>query len=670
MFYSSMLKRGVLAFVFLIVFGIFLLSGVFAQEEPPAGTDINETVDTGGDSVLDDTEEEIVEVEPEEPAVIDVAPDDATIEDEKEEDAGELEYGAGITPDSTFYFVEKYVLENFRDDLENREKKIAEIQEMIREGKVEDAREALQRYRNYADRLEKEVAPEDKERAERGARAIRRAIKDLKEDIPEDGKEDFYDEILDKEEKIEAAAQIAAKVKELCEQLSKLDPSQYERVCRTQDDAPRWQKDLDSRLTEEQKKEVREFIGIMSECFENPSECRCEDIKIKPFAEKCSVIAPLAAKCEQEGDENACEEMEKIEQEEDPFESLPDYLREAVENLENEYDEGRFEDHMPLECRSGGAKTAKECMQIMFEVHAPEECQQALKEGKISFTNEREAREACERIMFEENAPQECIDAGLKDHRACGKYMFEQNAPQECIDAGLTGEKPRDHRECERIMDSLRDKGEDFGGMRGPGPDCKRIEDSKERLNCYDHALEGVHGEFEGGFNDRGGFGGEGRGREGFEGNWPPQCVDAGATTPESCRKVMEEWGQNQRRDGEDQLREQREEEFRGDFRPPEGFQQPQCAPGQSWSCKDGQCHCEGQLMEQQPRQQEQPSTEQSPPQTSSPTTEQPSDFRSSGSGSSGGGDSEGSSGGENGGSGTTGSVIAIDNEFLEYYWK
>src|SRR3989344_6126826 len=42
----------------------------------------------------------------------------------------------GITPDSTFYFVEDSILTRFRTDLENTEKKASEIRAMIRDGKI------------------------------------------------------------------------------------------------------------------------------------------------------------------------------------------------------------------------------------------------------------------------------------------------------------------------------------------------------------------------------------------------------------------------------------------------------------------------------------------------------------------------------------------------------
>jgi hypothetical protein len=212
---------------------------------------------------------------------------------------------------------------------------------------------------------------------------------------------------------------------------------------------------------------------------------------------------------------------------------------------------------MPPECKKAGAKTPKECMRVMFEANAPEECIAAAKEGKIDFTSERTMRKSCEERMFAENAPEECIKAGLKNHKECGKFMFTQNAPKECIDAGITGEKPNDHRKCEELV---RSQNGDKGSNRGPGKgfalgrNCKEVQDIGERFKCYEEAYDSVQaGGFPGqgpgqpfgegehiGGDYKGDFGGRGEGRgRGAGNNFPEPCVKAGATTREACEKVM-----------------------------------------------------------------------------------------------------------------------------------
>ncbi len=516
-------------------------------------------------------------------------------------DENELSESAGITPDSPFYFLDE-LFDGFGDDLSNKEEKIAEIKQMIEEGNFEAAREALEKYNEFADRLETEIDPEDEEEAKRSAKAIRKALRDIEGLIPEDDRDDFVDDIIDKEDKISAAVEISGKIKELCETLSELDPVQYARTCKSGDDSPKWQRDLDKKLTDEQKEEAEEFFGIMTECFDNPAECRCDEISISSFADACSEIAPLAAACDA-GDEDACDEMDELP---DPIELLPEHLQDVMHNLESKFDDKDFEKFAPRECVEAGAESKEECMKIMFSKNAPDECVEALERGDLSLDNERDMREGCEKIMFESNAPDECIEAGLTDHRECGQLMFKQNAPEECIEAGLTGEDRNDNRECDKIMRSLND-GEDHRG-RGPGEfgppgqHCKGIDDSEERLKCFDGALSGVREEHQGFERNREA---ENECRESCEAKsaawdmrsgecechsgedfrddrredrrrFPPECQKEGIDDPEDCKEFMNdrkddfedhknnfEGDQGNIVDGGPEFREEFEDDFR-----------------------------------------------------------------------------------------------------------
>lgn len=581
----------------------------------------------------------------------------------------ELESDAGITPDSNFYFVDEF-FDKFSDEIKVREEKIAEIRAMIKAGNIEAAKISLESYKEYADALEKESDPDKKDEAQRSAAAIRNTIRELENDIPEDERGDFVDDVINREERISIAVEIASKVKELCEQLSKIDPLEFSRVCKSDKDSPEWQKKFHRDLTEEQKKEVQAFGKIMSECFRTQGEqCRCEDISIKPFANRCSIVAPLALKCD-EGDESACESMDDAT--EGMEDLLPDYLQDVMADIERRYGGDQFESHMPEECREVGAKTAKECMKVMFRLNAPEECIKALDEGRIDLSNEREARKACEEIMFKENAPEECIEVGLKDPKECGKLMFRQNAPQECLDAGLTGDNRGDEKKCREIMESQRKEGGPRGGPGGFNPDCRRIENADERLKCYDSALEGSRSE------------------ERNHGGWPQQCEEAKALTRESCEVVMREFGEKQRQNF-NQDRERGEGEFRegGEFNKGEGqFRGPECGENQHSECDQSGCRCvdnqqpsqgfippEGFNPEQQPPTEttQSPTTESTTIQTSGEqtTTTTPTESTSSGStttSTSGGGESGSSGSTET--SGTTGGIISTNNEFFNYYYR
>lgn len=413
------------------------------------------------------------------------------VEDQFEEGVV-LETDAGTTPDSALYFVDEF-FDRFSSDLEVREEKIAEIREMVEAGKFPEARKALRKYEAAAENFEKDVSPEERERAKRSASAIYNTLKDIKEDIPEGDREEFFDDVVEKEGKIVTAAEIAGKIKELCETLAEVDPLEYSRVCKTGDDAPEWKKKLDKDLTGQQRAEAEKFGKIMSTCFETSGKnCACEDIPFADLAEMCSLAAPLAVACDVEGNEEACEKLDDLE-----MPDLPDHLQDVFDNLEEGMMEAQFDMHMPFECVEAGVKSPKECGKIMIQTHAPEECKQALLDSNVQ--SEREGKEICESIMFDLNAPEECLAAGLTDHKECRKYMFELNSPQECIDAGITGEHRNDPRKCEEIMGGFGEPGGKFGGPRGGyGGNCHDIEDSKKRLDCYDGATREVHS-----FDDR-----------------------------------------------------------------------------------------------------------------------------------------------------------------------
>lgn len=548
----------------------------------------------------------------------------------------ELEQGEGITPDSALYFVESGILEKFRNEITNREKKIAEIRAMVREGKTEEARIALERYKKHADNLEREVSPEQREEARRSASAIHNTLREIESEIPEGDRGEFVDDVIESERRIITASEIASKIKELCESLAQLDPSEYSRVCNSGDDSPEWHKQLDRDLTDEQRVEAEKFGRIMSQCFETAGqECKCEEIPFTEFAEMCSIAAPLATACEIEGNEEACEEMDNLEMPE-----LPEHLQDVMDSLENDVSGSRIDMHMPSECRKAGATNPRECMKVMIQTHAPPECKDALVEANVQ--NERQAREICEKIMFEQNAPLECIEAGLTNPKECGKFMFKQNAPQECFDAGITGEGRNDHRKCDQIIKQL-EGNNGFGDRRGPGPgfgaNCKNIQDTKERLACYDGATQGVRS-----FDER------------FR-----ETKQAEMQCAQSCRSEGGAWDFS---DGEckchfdnfkDDFRERNQGQFREDFRgeefrqqpppgfvPPEGFRPPE--EGNFQQPPEGFIPPEGFTP---PSGETQPSTSG----TESSTT------------------TESSSSGESSGT-VTGQVVLSDNRFVSYYYR
>lgn len=602
--------------------------------------------------------------------------DEVVIEDETENELAEDEFidaelqaSAGITPDSNFYFVEDSILSKFRDELENKEKKIAEIIVMVNEGNIEDARKALERYNRYASELEEEADPEKRDEARRSAAAIRNTLREIENEIPEDNRQEFVDDVIDREGKIVTAVEIAGKIRDLCEQLSGLDPLEYNRVCRVDGNGPNWQKKLDKKLTKEQGAEAKVFGEIMSQCFQtNGRECRCEYISIKPFANRCSIVAPLAVACDN-GDESACEAMDDAT---DGLEDLlPDYLQDIMLDVERNFGEDQFKLHMPRECSEVGAKTQEQCMEIMFKLNAPEECIEAFENGEIDFSNEKQARESCERIMFEANAPEECIDRGLKNPKECGKLMFQLNAPEECISAGLTGDSRSDEKKCREIMDNSRED-ENKGRDDFRGGNCKAIENQQERLDCYDGYAGGIQEHYE---------------QRESSGGWPEPCQKAEAFSRESCENIMKQWGNQQKQDFDKRYGETKDRER-------------QCAEscssqGGAWSFINGECDCRVENREyrdefrreqrppeefvpheefnpEQSREQPQSEEEKIPPTTpesTTPTTTQASEGQTTVEHSSEG-TSESTSTSENSGSPVTGSVISSNDRFSYYFWN
>ena len=447
----------------------------------------------------------------------------------------ELKVGAGITPDSPFYFLDG-LFEGC--NINNKEEKIAEIKQMVEEDKIDDAKKALKKYTDCADELEKEINPERREEAKRSAAAIREVMKNIRNQLPEGERGKFVSDIMSKEHKIATAAEIAGKIEELCSELSLLDPSRYEDTCKTGDDAPEWQKKKHKEWTEEQRKEAAEFGSIMKACFRTSGkECRCEDISFYDFSVACEKASAFAVECD-DGVEESCIALDEIEMPE-----LPEHLQDVFDEVEAK--EAQYENHMPYECVEAGATTPKECTKVMIEIGAPEECKQALLDSGCE--SERECRKICDDIMFELHSPQECIDEGITDPKECGKFM-----------------------------DNFRGD-EHFGPMEGSGdfrgPDCMSIKDPMERLECYDNKGNEV-GEYYGPK--------EGPGVEG-EITW--QCKEHRIHWPPDCEKFM--------RDELPKLQKEARGERTEEIRKRERECAQKCeSQGKPWDFTGGNCQC------------------------------------------------------------------------------
>lgn len=480
------MRKGCVLLISILVFGLFCSGIVLAEENGSILEGATESA-TG----VDTTNENAVEPSIDDENTASEQAEGDNLDELQEEYKDEELANAGLTPDSAFYFIDD-ILDNFGDDIENREEKVAEIKAMIQEGNYEAAQKALKRYSKKADKFEKEVDPEKREEARRSAAVIKNALDEIKDEIPEEERQRFYEDIVEKEGAIVTAVEISAKIKELCIQLAELDPVQYAKTCRSgEDDGPKWKQKLDKDLTNEQRKEAEEFGEIMSDCFRTSGQdCRCEDISFYDFSVACEKAAPLATACDVEGDEDACDELDRLEMPE-----LPDYLQGILEDIERKFSEGKYDLYMPPECVEEGATTPKECAKLMIKVHAPLECKSALSDSGCE--TESECRKVCDKIMFEQHAPPECVDKGITD-------------PDECAD----------------LMESFGP--EHFEGGPGFGQDCMSIEDPTKRLECYDNKA-----------NQVGDYYGPREGQFGGEVTW--QCKENRIHDLNDCKVFMEE---------------------------------------------------------------------------------------------------------------------------------
>ncbi len=410
-----------------------------------------------------------------------------------QENTKETEFNVdpGMTPDSPLYFIDNLIEKvsvgsNPERAMNYKEEKIAEAKAMVDKGKPEEAQKVLNKAIEYNNIVEKEVSPNIRDKVQESAEKVQYAINNMKENTKgEQWKEvnENFDKNLEKEKNVATAAELAAKIQELCETLSRLDPLQYADSCKSKDSSPKWIKEQDKELTEEQKTKANIFFDKLSQCFESAENCDCKGMGVQSFEDFCNEKSSLALKCEQ-GDDSSCKEMQSGS---DPTELLPSYLIPVFKKIESKYSKSQFDKFTPQECIDANVKTPEECNAIMFKLNAPQECIDAGLTGESSDDGIE-----CKSIMFEKNTPQECIDAGITSEdndapRKCAKIMFSIRAPQECIDAGLTGESNSDEKKCKQLMSSQETYSKEIKAYAPKfSKDCNSIQDTAEKVKCYE----------------------------------------------------------------------------------------------------------------------------------------------------------------------------------------
>ncbi|MFH1631309.1 MAG: hypothetical protein ABIA21_03785 [Candidatus Aenigmatarchaeota archaeon] len=391
----------------------------------------------------------------------------------------------GLTPDSPFYFLDEF-FDGFSNEIEVREEKIAEIKSMIELENYEAAEKALNNYLKYSELAEKEADPENKEKIKKSTEVIRNELEKMKDKIPEEQREI----IIKRERQLVTAVEISNKIKELCRELAEMDPIQYGKICVANESNSRWQKTLDKELTDEQKKEAKEFGDILSECFETSGQtCRCDDISFLEFSNICKKVAPLTVECDIYKDQNACQQLDEL-----VLPSLPEHLQ---LELDSKIRLSQYELHMPKECVAKRVQTPEECRKLMISENSPKECRDELLKADVQ--SEEEGKKLCDQVMMELYSP-ECVEQGIKNPEECQDYLFDiDHRPRECMESGI-----HDAKDCKDFLDSV-GKYEGSGyketsakkGVIKINSNCKDIVDPMERLKCYDAAtnqLEGMKG--------------------------------------------------------------------------------------------------------------------------------------------------------------------------------
>ncbi|MFB6246679.1 MAG: hypothetical protein ABEI74_03765 [Candidatus Pacearchaeota archaeon] len=418
-----------------------------------------------------------------------------------------IDTSAGLTPDSPFYFVDK-LLDNFKSDFKIKEERVAEIKKLIKEGKIKEAKEALERYKKIANKLEEKVPPSKKEEAKESAKEIKKTVRELEKEIPKKQREIFVDKVVEQEKEISKTAKIAKKVKDLCKKLAKKDPKRYAKVCNTDKKSPEWKKELDKKLAKKQKKEAKKFEDIMSQCFETSGQkCRCDEIPFEEFSKTCSKAAPLAKKCKVGGNKEACKKLSQLEMPE-----LPPHLEKSFEKAQQEMRESKFNAHIPKPCREAGVTSPKECEILMMKKEAPEECRKALEKKDVK--SPKKAEKICEKVMFKKNLPEECQKQNTTNPEKCRKKFSGEREGLENRPENSSSPILKEEIIIENTSERIPLK---------KASECKDIKNLEKKEKCIENFVENMEETEK--IPDK---------------DFPAPCKEKGIESMEKCEKIME----------------------------------------------------------------------------------------------------------------------------------
>ncbi|MCK5043606.1 hypothetical protein KAR52_01225 [Candidatus Pacearchaeota archaeon] len=436
--------------------------------------------------------------------------------------------------------------------LEVREKEIDSAIENVKNGEIDKAIKNLERAKEKLEIVQEKATPNICDEVDKSVDEVTKKIIENK-DINPEFSEHFENYIIE-EEKTKLSAERSEKLFEYCEELAKQD---YELMLQDEkcnpDNAPDWLEDeIDDKIEEYEEESVEKMLEIFTTCINNPRECDCSEIPIASEKNKCEKGKALAIRCEFQKDESACRELDKLDIEMPS--NLPKFLqplfKKKLNDVIDKKEEEMFDKFAPRECIEAGATTREECEAIMMEKFAPRECIEA---GATT-------KEECEKIMFAIHGapPNECMENGeFIGPEACNEKMVSSGMiPKECIKDG----KPISPEECEAVM---REKGmmrsppeceglspeecNELMRERGPPPECEGLSkeecDQMMRERGMEPRMQTVSSVAWGGdkiipqecvgmsFQECEDY---------LMGNYMPQeCINAGALTPEDCKRIM-----------------------------------------------------------------------------------------------------------------------------------